>query len=231
MIDQETNRAAIEQVAIGLKEINDTAVFVGGAVVSLYADDPSISEIRMTEDIDVTLEVNKYSDYVALEEKLQQKKFYPDPESTSIVRHIYNGIPVDIIPNGAEISVSGTNKWYAYGNNDVRYVQINSQKIRVYSPAVFLATKLEAFKNRGVDYRTSHDIEDVLYIIENNSGIVLDISKAHKDVRTFIKEQFTLLLSQQSSEEILSANIDRAILEEMLPILKERINAIILGDS
>jgi hypothetical protein len=226
MISQEMNREAIEQVAIGLEELKDVAVFMGGAVVSLYADNQMTDEIRVTEDIDVTIQVKQYSDWTKLEEQLRDQKFYPDPESTSIVRHKFKGIPVDIIPDGINNPISGTNKWYAYGFNDIRKVQVNSQEIQIFSPAVFIATKFEAFKSRGTDYRTSHDMEDILYVLLNNTSIVSEISSAHKDVGSFIKEQLLLLLKQQSSDEILSANIDRLILAESLALLKSTIDQI-----
>jgi len=45
------NIATVAEVANALKELNNQMVFVGGAVVSLYTDDPSADEIRPTGDI------------------------------------------------------------------------------------------------------------------------------------------------------------------------------------
>ncbi|ANH60728.1 nucleotidyl transferase AbiEii/AbiGii toxin family protein [Dokdonia donghaensis] len=227
MISQEKNREAIEQVAIGLKELKETAVFVGGAVVSLYADNHAINEIRVTEDIDVTIKVKNYSDWIEIEEQLRDQKFYPDPVSTSIVRKTFKGIPVDIIPDGIDNPVNGNNKWYAYGFKDIHNAKVNTQEIQIFSPSIFIATKFEAFNSRGTDYRTSHDIEDILYVLLNNSDIVSEIKNTQKDVRLFIREQLALLLVQRSSDEILSANIDRQILTESLDLLKVTINQII----
>jgi predicted nucleotidyltransferase len=227
MISQEKNREAIEQVAIGLEELKETAVFVGGAVVSLYADNQAINEIRVTEDIDVTIKVKNYSDWIKIEEQLRDQKFYPDPVSTSIVRKIFKGVPVDIIPDGIDNPVNGNNKWYAYGFKDIHKAKVNTQEIQIFSPSIFIATKFEAFNSRGTDYRTSHDIEDILYVLLNNSDIVSEIKNTHKDVHLFIREQLSLLLVQRSSDEILSANIDRQILTESLDLLKVTINQII----
>lgn len=95
------------------------------------------------------------------------------------------GISVDIIPNGANIAVSGTNLWYAYG------------------------------------------YKDILYVLQNNRNIISEISSAHKDVLSFIQEQLLLLISQRSSDEILSANIDLQILAESLYLLKTTIGLIL----
>lgn len=45
------------EVAEALKDVKDQMVFVGGAVVSLYTDDPAADEIRPTQDIDMALNI------------------------------------------------------------------------------------------------------------------------------------------------------------------------------
>ena len=49
------NIAIVAEIANALKELKDQMVFVGGAVVSVYADDPSANEIRPTSDVDLTI--------------------------------------------------------------------------------------------------------------------------------------------------------------------------------
>lgn len=54
-------------------------VFVGGAVVSLYTDDPAADEIRPTKDIDLTLNIINLSHWEKLQDKLLKLNFSPDP--------------------------------------------------------------------------------------------------------------------------------------------------------
>jgi hypothetical protein len=51
------NIAVVAEVAEALKDVKDQMVFVGGAVVSLYTDDPAADEIRPTQDIDMALNI------------------------------------------------------------------------------------------------------------------------------------------------------------------------------
>jgi hypothetical protein len=51
-------------VALGLKELREKVVFVGGAVINLYNDDLASGEIRPTEDIDMTLQLDNYFEWV-----------------------------------------------------------------------------------------------------------------------------------------------------------------------
>lgn len=51
------NIAVVAEIATALKEVKEHMVFVGGAVVSLYTDDPAADEIRSTKDVDLTLNI------------------------------------------------------------------------------------------------------------------------------------------------------------------------------
>ena len=42
----------VSEIARALGDLNDFVVFVGGAIVSIYADDPAADEIRPTQDVD-----------------------------------------------------------------------------------------------------------------------------------------------------------------------------------
>ena len=55
------NIAVVAEVAQALKELKNQMVFIGGAVVSLYADDPVADEIRPTADIDMTINLMNFS--------------------------------------------------------------------------------------------------------------------------------------------------------------------------
>ena len=57
MENRTINIAVVAEVAEALQHIKQDIVFVGGAVVSLYANDPAADEIRPTQDIDMTLNI------------------------------------------------------------------------------------------------------------------------------------------------------------------------------
>lgn len=47
------NLKALQKVAMALGDLHSQVVYVGGAVVSLYADDPAAEDVRPTEDVDI----------------------------------------------------------------------------------------------------------------------------------------------------------------------------------
>lgn len=52
-------------------------VFVGGAVISLYTDDPAADEIRPTGDIDLTIQLAGFGEWTKLNERLLELGFIP----------------------------------------------------------------------------------------------------------------------------------------------------------
>ncbi|MDH5399698.1 MAG: hypothetical protein OEX02_16220 [Cyclobacteriaceae bacterium] len=87
------NIAVVAEIAEALKDIREDMVFVGGAVVSLYTDDPAADEIRPTQDIDMTLNVVNLGHWNRIQEKLQGLGFYPDPSDVP-----YAGISTRMLP-------------------------------------------------------------------------------------------------------------------------------------
>ena len=63
------NLSVVAEVAAALKSLKDKMVFVGGAVISLYTDDPAADEIRPTSDIDMTLNGLSLGDWTNLQEE------------------------------------------------------------------------------------------------------------------------------------------------------------------
>lgn len=104
---------------------------------------------------------------------------------------------------------------------------MKEQEISILSAPCFLATKFEAFKDRGTDYRTSHDFEDIIYVLDNRTTIIEEINKEHREIKQFLKEEFTKIYTNLSFEEIISCYVHPLIQEERIPILKEKIESII----
>jgi len=76
MENKTINLALVAKVAQALGALNEKVVFVGGAVVSVYADDPAADLVRPTDDIDFTIQLTGYNDWVKLNEQLMQLGFF-----------------------------------------------------------------------------------------------------------------------------------------------------------
>jgi len=226
MENRTINIAVVAEVAQALKELKYRMVFIGGAVVSLYADDPAADEIRPTGDIDMTVNLMNFSNWAKMQERLAELGFYPDPFGHAICSYKYKDIPVDIMP--AEDGPLGpSNKWYKIGFENLWKVNAKEEEIQILSAPAYLATKFEAFNSRGGDYRTSHDFEDIIYVLDNRMTIVKETEKSHAEIKHFLQAEFIKILQSKFLTEILSAHIHPIMLEERYAIVLEKINQII----
>ena len=226
MKNRTINIGVVSEVAKALKELKDKVVFVGGAVVSLYADDPAAEEIRPTKDIDMTLNIvnlNKWSEFQA---KLASLGIHPDPFGQSICSYRLKDIPLDIMP-AEDGPLGAANRWYKIGFNNLQVAKALDQAIRILPAPCYLATKFEAFNNRGKDYRTSHDMEDIIYVIDNNTSIVEEIINSDIRIRNFLAEQFQIIKNKNLLDEVIISHIHPIMLEERMPIVLEKINDIL----
>lgn len=70
--------------------------------------------------------------------------------------------------------------------------------------------KLEAFKDRGKnDGRTSHDFEDVVYILENRKEIWQEMRTAPNNVTKYLISEFRKLLTNPNLYEWIDCNVER----------------------
>jgi len=211
----------LQTVANGLEELKDEMVFVGGAVAELYADNPAASEIRPTIDVDCVVEISSRLQFAKMEEKLRAKGFKNDTsEGAPICRWIYNDIKVDVMPSDSKV-LGFSNRWYQEG------IEIKRQKtlpdgtvVFVFPAEYYLATKFEAHNARGGnDLRQSHDFEDIIYILDNCSDILDNISTANSSVKEYLKRECQKLLENPNITEGIETALPYGSGEESSDIL------------
>lgn len=124
-----------------------------------------------------------------------------------------------------------TNSWYNYATKTaVEYVLPDGTSIRLISAPAFIATKLEAFYDRGKDdVHMSHDLEDIIAVVNGRAELLDEIRTASADVRQYICESFTKLLDHPSFSDAVAMQLmpdegsqarTRIIIERMRSISK-----------
>ena len=204
-----TNIVRIKAVSNALGDLKEKVVFVGGATISLYPD-RAVFETRPTDDVDVIIEILNYSDRSELEVKLRSIGFTHDIESGIVCRYHIQGIIVDIIPTD-DSSIGFSNKWYPEGFNQAIDYEIDELcTVRILSSPYFIATKLEAFKDRGKgDGRTSLDFEDIVYVLENRQGIWEEMNNVGGDIKDYLRSEFVSLLNNPDILEWIDSHVER----------------------
>lgn len=201
------NIGVIKKVAAALGNLNEQVVYVGGAVVSLYADDEAADDVRPTKDIDISLSIATLHELEILRQELVQKGFIQSAEDDVVCRFRFEDIKVDVMSTIA-VGWAPANPWFAPGFNLKQQVEMDGQFIRILPLSYFLASKFTAYNDRGnKEPRTSHDFEDITYLLDNRIHLAEEINNSPEDVRTFLKIEFTKIVQDSVKQEAIMANL------------------------
>ncbi len=133
------------------------------------------------------------------------------------------------MPTNEEI-LGFSNQWYSEALKNSVYIEIEKDiSIRVVTAPYFLATKIEAFYGRGNnDFLLSHDIEDIISIIDGRKELIEEITKTSDELKLFLSENFKKFLDDNTFLESISANLlPDAANQARKPILIDRIEKIV----
>jgi len=203
----EFNREVIRRISLALGEMNEQVIFVGGATIGLYIDDPGAEDARVTNDVDITIEIASLGELESIREDLVKKGFKQSPEDKVLCRFRYDNIKADVMST-KEVGWAPTNPWFAPGYAQRVEVKIGDQQIQLLPLPYFIASKFAAHIGRGgKDPRTSHDFEDIVYVIDNLTDIVEQIGKSPDDVKPYLKEQLQLILNDNVMQEAILGNL------------------------
>ncbi|MBU2622837.1 MAG: hypothetical protein KKD92_11020 [Proteobacteria bacterium] len=195
--NKDINIRMIIHVAKHLGDLKDKVVFVGGCTTGLFITDPAMPEVRVTQDVDVIVEVASRLEYYKLENALRTKGFIQDmSENAPVCRWLVDAIKVDIMPTQEDI-LGFSNRWYLPAIKNADLVELEEKlTIQLVAPSYFLATKIEAFKGRGGgDYMASHDMEDIMIVLDGRPEIVSEIRNSSDDLKIFLSGTFRTLLA------------------------------------
>lgn len=221
-----TNRLLIEHVAVRLGTLLDRFVFLGGAATDLFITDPAAPGLRGTLDVDVLVEVLSRGAYYRLEDELRSIGFVKvQEEDAPLCRWLVEGVKVDVMPTETEI-IGFSNRWYPQALRTARKFRLTEDmEIRLVTPPCFLATKLEAFFNRGQgDYAGSHDMEDIITLIDGRPELIEEVALAPEDLRIYLVEEFGRLVRNGAFLDSLAGHLPPdAANQARVPIVRSRI--------
>ncbi len=197
MNPQDPNLAKVELIASALGSLCDELVFVGGCAVGLLMSDPAASLARVTFDVDLVAEVTALRGYHEMEAAFAERGFQRDiSPDAPICRWRYRGIEVDLMPT--DVGILGfANRWYRAAVTAADQVALPSgMRIRLISAPHFLATKFEAFMDRGnADVLGSHDLEDIINVIDGRPELTTEIDDVAAELRDYLAERCMALLA------------------------------------
>lgn len=198
MNPDDSNLLLLRSVASALGPLSNRFVFVGGCAAGLLITDPAAPPARVTRDVDVIVEVLSLAEYHELERELERNDFKHDTRPDApVCRWLIGGCMLDVMPTDPRV-LGFSNRWYteALRTATPYHLSAGSQIALIAAPA-FFATKLEAFGDRGgSDYHASHDLEDIISLINGRVELADEINRAAPELRTFLIRRSGELLGE-----------------------------------
>jgi hypothetical protein len=214
-------------VAERLGELRERVMFLGGAVLGLLVDSPS--DVRATMDVDVVIDLRSQVDRAALDSQLLALGFQPDrSEGAPICRWRVGPLTVDIMPTDGAI-LGFSNRWYPEAMAMATRREVSpGVTVKVISAPYFIATKLEAFLGRGGgDFMASHDLEDIIAIIDGRDALIDEVRAASAELRSYLASTFAGFLATPAFVDAVSGHLrgDPAS-QARLPLVQQRLRAL-----
>ena len=220
----------IRKVAERLGPLRPKVVFLGGSAAGFHITDSAEPEVRATRDVDVIVEAASVVAYHRLEKMLMELGFSQKvQEDDPICRWYIEDVIVDFLPTDEKI-LGFSNRWYRPAINNAVTVELEPNfEIRLATAPYFLATKLEAFFGRGKgDFLLSHDMEDIINLINGRVELIEDIKTSEADLKEFVINSLKGFLDDELFLEALPGHLlpDQAS-QGRRSIILERIKTIV----
>jgi len=141
-------------------------------------------------------EISSYAAYADFSERLRRCGFREDTsEGAPICRWRQKKTILEVMPLDEKI-LGFSNRWYKPALDSSLVHKLGPDlPVRVVTGVYFSATKLEAFTGRGKsDYQSSHDLEDLLAVVDGRAELAEEIHAAPEDVRAYIATEVSKLL-------------------------------------
>ncbi|MBI3187525.1 MAG: hypothetical protein HYZ31_06665 [Gammaproteobacteria bacterium] len=216
-------------IADALGELRELLVFVGGCATGLLVTTQRAQIMRPTKDVDVVVQVATLAEYHAMEKAVKARGFKHDiSQDAPICRWVRNGVMLDLMPSEAGI-LGFHNYWYPLACRTASRVNLTeNMEINLIAAPVFIATKLEAFHDRGkADYLASHDLEDLITVIDGRAELIQEIRLADDELKNYLSAEMTKLLSDRAFQLAMPGHLPSdAASQARLPELMHRIRTI-----
>ena len=208
------NLAILELVAHALGPVCDDVVFVGGCATGLLLTQARPDRIRITEDVDIVAQALTVHDYHAIEARVRAQGFSNDMRPDApICRWVYKNVTLDVMPTVKDI-LGFANRWYPLAIATAQLVTLPSgQSIKLISAPVFIATKLEAFKDRGKDasgqpdFLGSHDMEDIITVTDRRPELIDECRAMPAELRDYLAQEFSALFANADFETTIAGHL------------------------
>lgn len=164
-----------------------------------------------------------------MRESLTRKGFRQAAVDNVICRFRLDDIKIDVMSTN-EISWAPSNRWFKAGFDKTQIIKLEDVIIKIMSVSYFLATKFEAYHNRGKsDPLGSPDFEDIIYILDNHLELPDEILNSPINVKKFLVTEFKTILNDTTLQEAILGNLNHLTQTERFRLILNKLKTILSG--
>lgn len=217
----------LRSVAAQLDRLGIYYAFTGGVVVGFLLDHPEVVNLRPTDDLDAITAVTGYGQQTEMEAMLRDLDFTHDlSEGAPICRFLYEGIKVDVMPVRDQTGRFDS-PWFEQALASSGNRTLEGVTVRTVDAPGFVATKLAAFDDRSGGDMYSHDLEDIITVVDGRNSLLVELQEADSKLRRFVSGRVEQLMVDEDFRDALPGHLlpDTAS-QARLPALLKKLEAI-----
>lgn len=214
----------IERVSVALGDLKERSLLAGGASIPFYITDALEEKPRVTDDIDVVIEVRTAAEFRRIEDRLRAQGFLNDSsQGAPICRWLLEGIKVDVMPSKESI-LGFAEGWYEAGFSTAVPIKVTDTcSWRILSPPFAIAAKFAAFWDRGIaDPGSSADLEDIVSIVNGRPELGRELAEAESACRVYVRGSISKVLTTPGIADVIQYHLPPGG-EQRVSILHERL--------
>jgi predicted nucleotidyltransferase len=222
----------LQKVAHALGPLLDEVVFVGGTIPALLITDPAAPPPRPTEDVDLVVDSRSHRSHANFEKRLRHLGFQID--APPACRYRIDGILVDVMTTTGK-PMGFSDPWFqeAFATAEPRILP-DGLTIKVIRSPLFLATKVNTWRERGNGDLLSQDMEDIVAVVDGRPALLDEVRGSSPQLQAFLAEAFAGLLLNRGLRDAIAghlggnavasarANMAIVILEEIVQLRQPR---------
>lgn len=219
--------AGLRTLTAQLDKLGVAYALTGGVVVGFLLDNPALVDLRPTDDVDAITAVTSYAQSIDLEAGLRRLGFQHDASPTApACRFLLEGIKVYVMP-ARDTTGRFNTRWFEHALATAQYRTWDGFSARTVDAPSFIATKLEAFADRGNRDWHSHDMEDIVTVVDGRRSLSEEVDQAAPPLRAFVRSEFQKMLGNPGFLDALPGHLPGDFAsQQRFPILKARWQAI-----
>jgi len=221
----------LHSVAQSLRPLEIEFAFLGGCIVPLLLDDPDLTPIRPTNDVDVVILLVSRSAMAQIEGKLRRQGFVHDDRwGAPMCRWRLKTVTVDIMPDSQGALMGLNTRWFTEALRSARPYRLIEMDIPVISAPAFVATKFQAFADRGEGDLDHRDLEDIITVIDGRASFAAELEASNNSLQSYVRQELSGYLARPDFIDSLGGHLSAdAASQSRLPKLLERLRLLSTG--